>query len=261
MNDIARIEPDLCGPEGLERIVSEPIGTVLLVDDDPDIREMVCGYFKEQGVPTVTGSSRLELKRHLSQSHPSLVLLDLRLGQEDGLDLLREIRANSNIPVIIMTGCCCDEVDRILGLEFGADDYVTKPFRLRELLARARAVLRRQKRGRVPRQSYSSSSGYRFNGWCLEPRLRRLRTPSGQVVSLTNGEYALLLAFVEAPRRTLTREHLRQATRIHEDISDRSIDVQILRLRRKLEGDSSAPRMIKTNRGLGYTFDAETEMF
>jgi DNA-binding response OmpR family regulator len=181
-----------------------------------------------------------------------LILLDLRLGQEDGLDVLKEIRSHSDVPNIIMTGHSREEVDRVVGLALGADDYLAKPFSLRELLARVRAVLRRHERGRATRARDPEIGGYRFNGWSLECRTRRLINPSGAPVLLTKSEYALLLAFLKAPHRPLTREMLLQATRVREDIFDRSIDVQVLRLRRKLEIDPNAPRVIETERGVGY---------
>jgi len=151
----------------------------------------------------------------------------------------------------------------VVGLELGADDYVTKPFSLRELLARARAVLRRRaasaqvsepEKGREPERGRC-----RFGGWQLDRRLRRLTDAESRPVSLTKGEYALLVAFLDAPQRPLTREHLLQATRVHEDVFDRSIDVQVLRLRRKLETDPSAPRVIQTERGIGYVFALPVE--
>ncbi len=160
-----------------------------------------------------------------------------------------------------MTGHRRDEIDRVVGLELGADDYVTKPFSLRELLARIRAVLRRQELGRAGSARDPERGGYRFAGWRLERRARRLLDPGANPVVLTKGEYALLVAFLEAPGRPLTREHLLQATRIHEDIFDRSIDVQVLRLRRKLEQDPSAPSVIQTARGVGYVFAIPVEPF
>jgi DNA-binding response OmpR family regulator len=141
-----------------------------------------------------------------------------------------------------------------VGLELGADDYITKPFGLRELLARIRAVLRRQELGRAASHRETDHGRFGFGGWQLDRRTRRLTDPNGAPVALTKGEYTLLTAFLDAPQRPLSREHLLQATRIHEDVFDRSIDVQILRLRRKLEADSSAPRIIRTERGVGYVF-------
>jgi two-component system, OmpR family, response regulator len=144
-------------------------------------------------------------------------------------------------------------------LELGADDYVTKPFSLRELLARIRAVLRRRDASRTVVQPDQGRVRSKFGGWQLDRRARRLTDPAGAAVALTKGEYALLVAFLDAPLRPLTREHLLQATRVHEDVFDRSIDVQILRLRRKLETDPSAPRVIQTERGVGYMFALPVE--
>ena len=236
-------------------------GQIIVVDDDPALRQMVTKYLEDHNVPAASVSNRNELNRHFEQTHPSLIILDLRLGQDDGLDLLRELRSHSDVPVIITTGHRTDEIDRIVGLELGADDYIVKPFSLRELLARVRAVLRRQEIGRAARASNPERGGYRFNGWVLQRRGRRLVDPNAAAVSLSKGEYALLLAFLEAPQRPLTREYLLQATRIHEDIFDRSIDVQVLRLRRKLEVDPSAPRVIQTERGVGYVFALTVEPF
>jgi DNA-binding response OmpR family regulator len=237
------------------------VGHIVVVDDDPSLRQMVTRYLEDHHLPTKSASNRTELNRHLEGTQPSLIILDLRLGQDDGLDLLREIRSRSDVPIIITTGHRPEEIDRIVGLELGADDYIVKPFSLRELLARVRAVLRRQEMGRTARARDPERGGYRFDGWQLERRGRRLVDPSGAPAPLSKGEYGLLLAFLEAPQRPLTREHLLQATRIHEDIFDRSIDVQILRLRRKLEINSGAPRLIKTERGVGYIFALPVEPF
>ena len=139
-------------------------GHILVVDDDTMVRQMITNYLKEQNVPAVSVSSRQDLSRHLEKAHPSLILLDLRLGQEDGLDVLKEIRSRSDVPIIIITGHSREEVDRVVGLELGADDYWTKPFSLRELLARVRAILRRHEMGRAARARDSERGGYRFNG-------------------------------------------------------------------------------------------------
>jgi two-component system OmpR family response regulator len=227
---------------------------ILFVDDDPAMQRMVVNYLEEHDMRVVSASRRQEATREFAAGEPSLVILDLRLGQEDGLDLLREIRSSSDVPVIITTGHRSDEVDRVVGLELGADDYVTKPFSLRELLARIRAVLRRREAGRVAVQREPERGRCRFGGWQLDRRTRRLTDPNGTPVALTKGEYALLVAFVDAPQRPLSREFLLQATRVHEDVFDRSIDVQVLRLRRKLEADPSMPRVIRTERGVGYVF-------
>lgn len=236
-------------------------GHAVIVDDDPVMQRMIVNYFKEHALPAVATSNRSDLKRYLANGNPGIVILDLQLGEQNGLDILREIRAHHDIPIIITTGHHREEIDRIVGLELGADDYVTKPFCLRELLARVRAVLRRQEIGRANRNRHPERGGYRFAGWQLERRHRRLTDPQGTPVPLTKGEYALLLAFLEAPQRPLSREQLLQATRLHEDIFDRSIDVQVLRLRRKLEEDASAPRVITTERGVGYVFALPVEPF
>jgi two-component system OmpR family response regulator len=207
----------------------------------------------------IGASGRQEMVRLFAAGEPDLVVLDLRLDQEDGLDLLREIRTRSDVPVIITTGDRRDEIDRVVGLELGADEYVTKPFSLRELLARIRAVLRRQEVGRAASPRDAERGRYRFGGWQLDRRSRRFTDPGGTEVPLTKGEYALLTAFLDAPQRPLSREQLLQATRVHEDIFDRSIDVQILRLRRKLEVDPSAPQIIRTERGVGYVFTMPVE--
>jgi two-component system, OmpR family, response regulator len=233
---------------------------ILIVDDDPGMQQMLVSYFRQQNVDVVCASGGQETLRHVT-ADPSVVILDLRLGDEDGLDLLREIRSRSDVPVIITTGHRRDDIDRIVGLELGADDYLTKPFNPRELLARVRAVLRRQDMARAAPQRAVERGGFRFDGWQLERRMRRLIDRQGNPVPLTKGEYALLVAFLEAPQRPLSREYLLQATRMHEDIFDRSIDVQVLRLRRKLESVPTEPRHIHTERGVGYVFATPVERF
>jgi two-component system, OmpR family, response regulator len=232
---------------------------VLVVEDDPALQRMIVNYFEENGIRTPVASNRRDMIQQLGANEVSLVVLDLRLGREDGLDLLREVRSTSDVPVIIITGHRRDDIDRVVGLELGADDYLTKPFNLRELLARVRAVVRRFEAGRAAPARDPERGRYRFHGWQLDSKARRLSDPSGAAVPLTKGEYSLLVAFLDAPQRPLSREHLLQVTRVHEDIFDRSIDVQILRLRRKLERDPNAPRMIQTERGVGYTFAVAVE--
>jgi DNA-binding response OmpR family regulator len=229
------------------------------VEDDPALQRMILNYFVENNIGTLLASNRQEMVERLDDSEVSLVILDLRLGSEDGLDLLREVRSSSDVPVIIVTGHRRDDIDRVVGLELGADDYLTKPFNLRELLARVRAILRRFDAGRVAPARDPERGRFRFSGWQLDRRIRQLTDPAGAKVALTKGEYAMLLAFLEAPQRPLSREQLLQATRVHEDVFDRSIDVQILRLRRKLERDPRAPRVILTERGVGYVFALPVE--
>jgi two-component system, OmpR family, response regulator len=232
---------------------------VLVVEDDPALQRMILNYFGENNIRTLVANNRQEMVDQLGDVDVNLVILDLRLGSEDGLDLLREVRLSSDVPVIIITGHRRDDIDRVVGLELGADDYLTKPFNLRELLARVRAVLRRFDVGRAAPTRDPERGRFRFSGWQLDRRIRQLTDPAGAPVALTKGEYAMLLAFLEAPQRPLSREQLLQATRIHEDVFDRSIDVQILRLRRKLERDPRAPRVIRTERGVGYVFAVPVE--
>ena len=232
---------------------------IFIVEDDPVMLRMVGDYLEQHNMHAVFASGRQDMVRNFAVSDPDLLVLDLRLGHEDGLDLLREIRSRSDVPIIIITGDRRDEIDRVVGLELGADDYVTKPFSLRELLARIRAVLRRREVGRAESRLDPERGRWKFGGWQLDRRTRRLTDPNGIEVVLTKGEYALLTAFLDAPQRPLSREHLLQATRVHEDIFDRSIDVQILRLRRKLETDPSTPSMIRTERGIGYVFALPVE--
>lgn len=232
---------------------------VLVVEDDPALQRMILNYFAENNIRTLVANNRQEMVARLGNAEVNLVILDLRLGSEDGLDLLREVRVSSEVPVIIITGHRRDDIDRVVGLELGADDYLTKPFNLRELLARVRAILRRVDAGRTGPARDPERGRFRFSGWQLDRRIRQLTDPAGTPVALTKGEYAMLLAFLEAPQRPLSREHLLQATRVHEDVFDRSIDVQILRLRRKLERDPSAPRVIQTERGVGYVFAVPVE--
>lgn len=252
MSESSPSEPGPSGSAG--RQVS-----VLLVEDDPALQPMILNYFAENNIRTLVANNRQEMIDRLSETEVNLVILDLRLGPEDGLDLLREVRLSSEVPVIIITGHRRDDIDRVVGLELGADDYLTKPFNLRELLARVRAVLRRFDVGRTASARTTGRGRFLFSGWQLDRKTGQLVDPAGSPVSLTKGEYAMLLAFLEAPQRPLSREHLLQATRVHDDVFDRSIDVQILRLRRKLERDTSAPRVIQTQRGVGYIFAVPVE--
>ena len=266
-NQTARSEASALGRNGTESFnqseqhnrVERSQPTCLVVEDDRTMRHLVMNYLREHGIHAISASGREEVAGLFASDEPSLVILDLRLGQEDGLDLLREIRSRSDVPVIITTGHRRDEIDRVVGLELGADDYITKPFGLRELVARIRAVLRRREAGQATVQRDSERGRCRFGVWQLDRRSRRLSDSSGTQVVLTKGEYGLLIAFLDAPQRPLSREHLLQATRIHEDVFDRSIDVQVLRLRRKLETDPNAPRVILTERGVGYVFALPVE--
>lgn len=236
---------------------------ILVVDDDAAMRELLTEYLGDNDLRVTAVASGAEMKNSLAASVVDLVVIDLRLNGEDGMQLARRLREQSAIPVIIVTGKQ-EEADRVMGLEMAADDYVTKPFSNRELLARIRAVLRRYQLN--PTESSNpvvegQRRAYRFAGWELNVLLRRLTAPDGTRVDLSNGEFNLLLAFCEAPRRVLSRDQLLELSRLHgAEVYDRSIDVSILRLRRKIETNAAAPQYIKTERGAGYVFDTEVDV-
>jgi len=188
-----------------------------------------------------------------------LVLLDLKLPGEDGMQLARSLRERAAVPIVLLTGRD-EEADRVMGLELGADDYVTKPFSPRELLARARAVLRRyQVQATLPERDHTRRA-FRFAGWELNLRTRRLVSPLGQSVELSNGEFSLLNALCRAPQRVLTRDQLLSMSRLHEaEVYDRTIDVQVRRLRLKMEPDPAAPTLIVTERGAGYRLACDVD--
>jgi two-component system OmpR family response regulator len=238
---------------------SGPTERILVVDHDPAMRCMIVNYFQDHRFRVVSTSGRQQMIRLLSVGGPSLVILDLCGGRENGFDLLREILTRSDVPVIVTTGPQSNEIDGVLGLELGADDHLAKPFGLHELAARIRAVLRRRKMRGAACQRDRKRSRRRFGGWQLDQHAGRLTDPNDVPVALTKGEYSLLVAFLDAPQRPLSREHLLQACMVSEDVFYRSIDVQIFRLRRKLESDPSAPRVIRTERGFGYVFALPVE--
>jgi two-component system, OmpR family, response regulator len=223
------------------------------------MRHQMIDYLENHHMRAIPAATQQEALRQLAAGEPDLIVLDTRLGQVDGLDLVRDVRLASDVLLIIAGGDRPDEADRVVALELGADDYITDPIGLRELVARIRAVLRRDEgRCRTPTNKRAPRR-CRFGGWQLDRHTRRLTSPAGVPVALTKGEYALLLAFLDAPLRPLTREILLQATRVHEDVFDRSIDARVLRLRRKLETDAAAPRLIRTERGTGYVFAVPVE--
>ncbi|MBL8318205.1 MAG: response regulator [Burkholderiaceae bacterium] len=236
---------------------------VLAVDDDPDIRALLATYLAENEMRVTTVSDGRAMDEVLARDTIDLVVLDVRLrpGDEDGLQIARRLRDRSKaIPILMLTGRA-EEADRVMGLELGADDYLTKPFSSRELLARIRALLRRVQAQATVADTMSKVRGYRFEGWEMNVGLRRLKNPAGEPVSLTNGEFSLLAAFLSAPMRTLTRDQLLELSRLHNaEVYDRSIDLQVLRLRRKIEDDAANPRFIVTQRGAGYVFSVAVEV-
>ena len=234
---------------------------VLAVDDDESVRNLISEYLAENGYRVTAVGSGRDMEAVMKTDAPDLVLLDVKLPGDDGFALARNIRQTSNVPIIMLTGQG-HEVDRVLGLELGADDYQVKPFSPRELLARIKAVLRRYEIGgeaasNAPVRRESEIRTYKFSGWELSTGTRRLTSAAGTRTELTNGEFALLMTFLKSPRRVLSRDQLLEGSRLHDDIYDRSIDVQILRLRRKIEPDPNEPTLIRTERGAGYFFDSD----
>ena len=232
---------------------------LLVVDDDPRIRAMLSRYFEGEGFRVSVAENGAQMRHHLAGPPADLVLLDLGLPDGDGLSLARELRVQSEIGIIIVTGRS-DEIDRIVGLEVGADDYISKPFNLREVLARVKSVLRRLQPARsVMDHSVPSRDVVRFAGWTFDIGRRQLTSLNGTDVTLTTGEFDLLSVFVQHPGRVLTRDYLMDETRGRSwEAFDRSIDAQVSRLRRKID-DPKNPKLLKSVRGVGYVFTATTE--
>jgi two-component system OmpR family response regulator len=233
---------------------------ILVVDDDAQIRALLEDYLTENQlrVSVVAGGERMA--QILQDEAIDLVILDLRLAGEDGMAIARTLRDSSAIPIVMLTGVH-EEADRIMGLELGADDYLTKPFSPRELLARIRTVLRRTKGSALSQAREHKVRAYRFAAFELNLRTRRLKRIDGRPIDLTNGEFNLLAALLAAPQRVLTRDQLLEASRVYDnEVYDRSIDVHVARLRPKIEADSSHPQFIVTERGVGYTFNCAVEV-
>ena len=227
---------------------------VLVVDDDPDIRTVLNDYLVKNDIRVTAVASGREMLKVFESGAIDLVLLDVRMPGENGMLLARELRERASVPVMLLTGNA-EEADRVMGLELGADDYVTKPFSPRELLARIRAVLRRyQVTQNLPARD-DKRRAYRFAGWELNLRTRKLSAPDGRKLDLSNGEFSLLTAFCGSAQRVLSRDELLSLSRLHNaEVYDRTVDVQVVRLRRKLEIDPARPQLIVTERGAGYIF-------
>ncbi len=233
---------------------------LLIVDDDREIRDLVSRFFVKHGYRVATAADARAMDGFLAAGGIDLVILDVMLPGKGGLEICRDLRSRSPIPILMLTAMG-DETDRIVGLEMGADDYLAKPFNPRELLARVRAVLRRASAPAAPGRPAGAPKHLRFAGWSLDLGRRRLEAPDGLIVDLTTGEYELLIAFAERPQRVLTRNQLLDLARGREAAPfDRSIDVQVSRIRRKIEADPKAPEMIVTVRGDGYMFTPEVEV-
>jgi two-component system, OmpR family, response regulator len=231
---------------------------LLVVDDDRGIRELLGDLLPKRGFKVTAVRDEPEMRRVLASAEVDLIILDVMLPGRDGLSICRDLRATERTPIVMLTARG-DPVDRVVGLEMGADDYLPKPFDLRELEARVRAVLRRSGQDNGPTGS-ERGKALGFSGWKLEVQQRQLSSPEGMIVELTSGEFDVLMAFAERPQRILSREQLIDIARGRDATPfDRSIDVQISRLRRKIEDDPKLPILIKTVRGGGYLFTPAVE--
>jgi DNA-binding response OmpR family regulator len=230
---------------------------ILVVDDDPEIRHVLRTLFEREGFTVSEAADAKSTLIRLVEGAVGLVTLDLKLGSDDGLALMREIRARDDVPIIIMSGKG-DTIDRVVGLELGADDYISKPFNLREVLARVRAVLRRHEPARAHGATITGSGPHervQFDSWVLDVTSRELKKPTGEQRELTTGEFNLLELFVRRPHRALSRDEIMDLLKGHDwSPLDRSIDALVGRLRKKIEPDISSPLHIKTIRGVGYMF-------
>jgi two-component system phosphate regulon response regulator OmpR len=236
---------------------------ILVVDDDARIRQMLSRYLGEEGFRVSGVDSGAAMRECLTREKVDLVLLDLVLPGEDGLQLAREIRSRSGVGIIMVTGRS-DMVDTVVGLEMGADDYIAKPFQLREVLARIKSVLRRLHPAGPAEAPSAPESGpgevIRFDGWSLDLARRELKSPDQSDVSLTTGEFDLLTTFAKHPGRVLNRDVLMDLTRGRQwEAYDRAIDAQVARLRRKIETDPKNPTLIKSVRGVGYVFTGKVD--
>ena len=233
---------------------------VLAIEDDASVREVIANYLGDNELRVTALESGRDVANVMGRETVDLVVLDLGLPGEDGMQIARRLREDSNVPIIILTGRR-EEADRVMGLELAADDYLTKPFSPRELLARIRALLRRARAQQTVADGLHKIRGYRFEGWELNIRLRRLKTPRGETVRLSNHTFNLLAVFLSAPQRVLSRDQLIRLSRLHDDeVYDRAIDVQVARLRRKIEPEPTSPPMIQTERGAGYMFLGQVEV-
>lgn len=231
--------------------------SVLLVDDDIQIRQLLSDYLSEFGMAVIAVADGKSMAEALVKGSFDLIILDLMLPGEDGLSLCRSLRAKSDIPILMLTARG-ETMDRVIGLEVGADDYIVKPFEPRELVARIQTILRRTKGGREGSNDQEPGNMVSFMGWRLNYALRQVISPKELVIPLSNAEFRLLKVFIEHPCRVLTRDFLLdQARGRNMDLFDRSIDLLVSRLRQKLGDDSRTPSLIKTVRGEGYLFDAK----
>ncbi len=237
----------------------DPTDHILIVDDDAEIRQLLGTYLQKNGYQTTVAADGRSMSAALARSHVDLIVLDLMLPGEDGLTLCRKLRADSDTPVIMLTARG-EETDRIVGLEMGADDYLPKPFSPRELLARIKSVLRRYRSLPLNLRA-DDGREIDFAGWRLDSIARHLVSPEGVVTSLSGAEFQLLKVFLSHPNHVLTRDQLMMLSKGHEaDPMDRSIDIQVSRLRQRLREDPAEPKIIKTVRGEGYVLAVAVEV-
>jgi len=237
-------------------MVAETAQKILIVDDEPEVRALLRAGLEAEGFAVLEAADGAQAKAQLHAVPISLVTLDLKLGGDDGLSVARELRAARNTPIIMITGKG-DPIDRIVGLELGADDYIPKPFLMREVIARVRAVLRRYTGDADAASERSDSAGkrYAFDGWTVDLSRREVRDPEGALRELTTAEFNLLALFLQKPGRVLSRDELMDLLKGHDWTPvDRSIDALVARLRKKLEPESERPQLVKTVRGIGYVF-------
>jgi DNA-binding response OmpR family regulator len=230
--------------------------TILIVDDEPEVRALLRTGLESEGFSVLEASDGRQALALVERLPIGLVTLDLKLGGEDGLKVARELRAKRNVPIVMITGKG-DAIDRVVGLELGADDYIPKPFLMREVVARVRAVLRRYTSG--PGQAFptapSEGQRYDFDGWKVDVMRREVRDPDGALRELTTAEFNLLMLFLQRAGRVLSRDEIMDLLKGHDwTPMDRSIDALVARLRKKLEPDSERPALVKTVRGVGYVF-------
>lgn len=236
--------------------------TILVVDDEEPVRALLRDCFELEGYKVEEAADARAAIARIENGPVQLVTLDLNLGGDDGLELARQIRARCNVPIVMITGKG-DTIDRVVGLELGADDYIAKPFHVREVLARVRAVLRRYEVAGAPETvatPQDQGEVWVFDGWALDVSRRELRSIAGEERELTTAEFNMLLMFVRRPSRVLSRDNIMDLLKGNEwSPLDRSIDSLVARLRRKVEELPDAPRLIKTVRGVGYVFAGEVK--
>lgn len=234
--------------------------TILVVDDEEPVRALLRDCFELEGFRVEEAADAQAASERLASAPVHLVTLDLGLGGDNGLELARRIRAGCNVPIVMITGKG-DTIDRVVGLELGADDYIAKPFHVREVLARVRAVLRRYEApaaSEAPLADREAGEVWRFGGWTLDAGRRELTSEAGEPQNLTTAEFNMLRMFVQRPSRVLSRDNIMDLLKGHEwSPLDRSIDSLVARLRRKVEDTPDEPRLIKTVRGVGYVFAAD----